>query len=196
MFISRLSSLWVRWTRLSYNTHSFSFCFGVSTVQVAERSWHTSDTKRYATRVIGTSLKGSIGQNRARTSKMRDKGCSQKVRCTFLKIQSSCQSEGNSSGCQVALGKGPWHFCVYKVRLQLPLAFHVNYSSTRARVPQRLEDEACLLGDLETHDRRRRGQCLGHTASGGHLTTKIKSQKTLVFFDPFILPLRNWKEKE
>lgn len=67
----------------------------------------------------------------------------------FLKIQSSCQNRGDASGCQVTLGKGPWHLCVHKVCLQVPLSFHVDYSSTRARVSQGLQNEARLLSNLE-----------------------------------------------
>lgn len=42
---------------------SLSFCLGVSTVQVAEQSGHTSDTKRYATGSQERVCKGSTGRD-------------------------------------------------------------------------------------------------------------------------------------
>lgn len=139
---------------LFYITHSLSASFGVSTVRVAEQSGHTNPC---ATESQERVCRGSRGQDRAHTPKTRDKSCSQKVHCTFLETQSSCQNEDKSSGSQVALGKGPWHFRVHKVRLQIPLSLHVDYASARARVAQGLQDDARLLCHLEA---RQGKECL------------------------------------
>lgn len=121
----------------------------------------------------------------------RDKSCSQKVHCTFLKTRSS-HRRGDSSGSQVALGQGPRHFRVHEVRLQLPLPFHVDYSSTRARVAQGLQDEAGLLRHLEAHGKRKAFRAESNTARWkGHLPLRIKSPQMFMFFDPSIPLLRN-----
>lgn len=59
-----------------------SFCLGASTVQVAEQSGHTSDTKQYATGSQERVCKGSTGRDRARTSRRRARVNSQEVRGT------------------------------------------------------------------------------------------------------------------
>lgn len=149
MCVSPLSSLLILSMLFFYHARSFSLLLRSKHSASGRTIWAHVRHQTVCHWVTGTSLQRLHRTDRARTSKTRDRSCSQKVCDTFLKIQSSCQNEGDSSGCHIALGKGPWHFCVYKVRLQVPLSFHVDYSSTGARVSEGLQDEACLLCNLE-----------------------------------------------
>ncbi|XP_036918881.1 uncharacterized protein C5orf49 homolog isoform X2 [Sturnira hondurensis] len=58
-------------------------------------------------RVTGTSPQRLQRTEQRTHTKNEGQSCSQKVHRTFLKTQSSCQNEDDSSGSQVALGKGP-----------------------------------------------------------------------------------------
>lgn len=119
-------------------------------------------------RVIGTSLQ-RLQRTRQSTHSKKKRGTEVAVRKCIVpsgKHGRSSHREGGSSGSQVALGEGPGHFRVHEVRLQLPLAFHVDDSSTRARVAQGLQDEAGLLRNLGAHGKRKAFRAGRNTARG------------------------------
>lgn len=99
--------------------------------------------------VTGTSLQGlqMMGQSRY----IETRGQRLQSESAWYPPASTPFSPGRDSfsGCQVALRKGPWHLCVYKVRLQVPLPLHIDDASTRACVAKCLQDDACLLSHLQ-----------------------------------------------
>lgn len=142
--------------------------------------------------VTGTSLQRLRRMGQSTHIEMKDKICSQKVRGTFQKVQRPCHSQDYSSGGDVGLGKGAWHFCVYKVRLQVSLSFHVDYASTCARVSERLEDQARLLGNLQdmwTHGKA--FNLVPKLRRSIRVVTDERAKNSFTLLDPVTWLLRN-----